>query len=336
MRPLALAAIGLLLACALDARSQPAARLHRICLIANAVPLSELLDRANPNPAAAAIAEGLRERGWEEGRNILLVWKSAEGDYSRWPALVDECLRERTDVLVTFHYAVAKLAMQKNRSLPIVMVTASNLFTQDLAASFARPGRNATGIAGLPSGGIDGKRLQLLKAIDPRVTRIGLLWQVPPSAEEVMIPSRWAEPSRNLHVAIVPLPFSNVDEIEAVVGNAVKQGLNGLIVGNSPPLHRAHIQERIHAIAARHSLPALHEVLSAAETGGLVAYAADLEPQYRRTGYFIDRILTGTKPGDIPIEQPTQMKLYVNLRTAKRLGLSIPAAVITEAARVIE
>jgi putative ABC transport system substrate-binding protein len=251
---------------------------------------------------------------------------------------VDECLRMRPDVLVVSHPQSARIAADRTRTIPIVFMNAWGLGHEKLIASHARPGGNVTGVAIMNLGAaLDGKRTALLKAAAPAVTKVGILWHREAGGlQDIALDDRWPRQARTLALSYVSLPFEDVSNLESVIGEAVKQGVNGLIVGSLSSMIWPDFQRRLHAIVERHRLPAMHELLSAAETGGLMAYAPDFDDNIRRSTYLVDKILRGAKPGDLPVEQPSQLRLYLNVKAARAIGLAFSPSLLAQADRVIE
>jgi len=308
------------------------AKLPRIAFIANTVPQADLESR-KPSlvPAALIIENGLRELGWVDGKNMRIVWRSAEGRAERLPAIMDEVVAMNVDVIVAFGQGVVAAA-EKTRSIPIVMGVIGSMPAQ---ASLSHPTRNITGLTLAEGSALDGKRLALLKEIAPRASRVAIV-DVVPGNGPLAFPEDVRKVASMLGIELVAARAENADALDRALTDAVKRGVDALLIAEFPQAHIPGYQRVIHERAMRHGLPVIHSVLSAAETGGLAAYGTDILANYRRTPYFIDRILRGAKPADLPIEQPTRYELIVNKSGARAIALPLPPGVLAKADRIIE
>lgn len=318
-------------------RGEPVQKIFQVGVVFNALPMSELQGPVPASTSARALIEGLRERGWVDGRNIRIHWRSAEQRYERRPDLFEELLRLRVDLLIVSGNIATREVLQKSRSVPVVTVGMLSPVEQGIVASYARPGGSVTGIALDTGPEVHGKRLALLKQSAPRVTRIASLqpWYATGENSEEMGASTVAA-ARALDLAIFPQRFESVDDIERAIDAAVRRGANALYVANYQPFSRKENQERIQRAAERHRLPVMYVYQGSADNGGLIAYSPDLFAAYRRAGYIVDRILKGARPADIPVEQPSKYELVINLKAARAIGLDVPSAVFAEADRVIK
>lgn len=313
------------------ALAQPLQRVYRIGFVANTIPNADLIAHRNSHPAPRIIEEGLRDLGWVDGKNVQLLWKSAEGRPERSPAIIKEFVRMPVDVLVVFNNRGAELALKETRHIPIVIIAGGSLVDRGLVSSLARPGGNLTGLSweGTADGG---KLLQLLKSAAPRVTRVAFL----SFAGHGDLDRETREAAKELGLTIFNVRYEGT-EFEGAVAQAVRQGANGLVFSGTAPLQWRHNQEKAHEASARYRLPAIHILLSAVESGGLMAYSSLVDKDvFRRTCYFVDRILRGAKPSELPIEQHGKFELHINVKTAKALGLTFPASLITQADRVFQ
>lgn len=313
---------------------QPLPPLPQIGFLANTPPLADLVNRTRTQPAAKLFEEGLRERGWEDGKNVRIVWKSAEGSLQRLPALAQELVDARVDVIVAFGPGVLA-AMSKTGTIPIVMGAMGSYGGAPQVGTLARPAMNVTGTTLEADAGIDGKRLALLKRMSPAVTRVALL--VDPggrSDPEAMEATKKA--ARSLGISLLAVRAESIADLPGAFEKARSEGANGMVVADWPQVHWPEMQKAIHELAIRHRLPVIHSVLSAGETGALLVYASDINDNYRRAPYYVDRILRGAKPSDLPIEQPTRFHLIVNRKAADAIGLAIPASLLAEAEWVVQ
>ncbi len=312
------------------ALAQRPQKVYRIGFLGNTEPNADLVTLRKSHPAPRSIDEGLRELGWVEGKNVQQVWKSNENRSELSPGIIDEFVRMPVDVLVVFNPASAQIALQKTRTIPIVAV--AGLFVeQGLVASLGRPGGNLTGISLDAGDFFHGKLLQLLKSAAPRITRVAFLARVGHGDFH----AETHKAATALGLTIFHVRYKDA-EFEHAVAEAVRQGANGLVFLGTAHLQYAHFQRKAHEVCARHRLPAMHTVLSTVETGGLRAYSLNEREYYRRVPYFIDRILKGANPAELPIEQVDRIELHLNLGTAKELGLNFPASLVTQADRVFQ
>jgi putative tryptophan/tyrosine transport system substrate-binding protein len=329
----ALCAVLLIPACVLAEDAGTLGRPYRVGLVANSIPLAQWsapsLEDGSPHPGQA-IREGLGRLGWIDGKNIHIVWRSAEGRYERLPAIFRELADLPVDVMVAIGPGTS-VAAQATRTVPVVMaVSAAALgpFTQSLS----RPDRNLTGLT-FEAGELEGKRLEILKRAVPKAIRIAIL------EEELgcTSPSKTLEnAAAALGLTLLRIPFASLEQLERAFERAVDARADAVLVCDGVLVWRYRYQRSINALALRHRLPTMHTAAGGADNGGLMAYGIDMMVQYRRVPYYIDRILRGAKPSELPIEQPRAVELVVNLRTARALGLDIPAALRVQADRVIE
>ena len=302
----------------------------QVGFLANTPPLADLVKRTASHPAAKLFEEGLRERGWEDGRNVRIVWKSAEGSVERLPALAQELVDARVDVIVAFGPGVVA-SVAKTRTIPIVMGAIAGYDGSPQLGTMARPALNVTGTTLEAGATMDGKRLAILKRISPAVTRVALVGPHGPT-----VPEPTKDAARSLGISVVAIRAEAIGDLPLAFDKALREHADGIVVRDWPQVHWPEMQKAIHELAIRHRLPVIHSVLSAGETGALLAYASDINDNYRRAPYYVDRILRGAKPSDLPIEQPTRFRLIVNRKAAEAIGLAIPASLLAEADRVVQ
>jgi putative ABC transport system substrate-binding protein len=314
--------------------------LPRIGVLANTIPIAELEAGTSQHPAVGLLLEGLRERGWVPGKNVEMAWRSAEGEYARQPQQARE-LAASCDVIVVYGPGL-DAAMVATSRVPIVMATSGVAGPVTDAAgivrieSLAKPGGNVTGLSLSSANELNGKRLELLKTAAPHVRRVAILGHNLNHAGGHIGPITRAAAQR-LGIVVAAHAFgSTLEKLEPAFAEMVREGVDAVIVTDLPATNLLPVQREIHRLAQRHRIPVMHEVLSAADSGGLMAYGHDIEKLYRRAGYYIDRILRGTKPGDIPIEGPAEFELRLNLRAAKAIGMTLPQSLLVQARRVIE
>jgi putative ABC transport system substrate-binding protein len=323
------------------ARSQASRKVYRIGFLANHVPLSELQAGSGPSYTShGAFVEGMRKLGWEEGRNIEIHWRSAESEYERHRDLAQALVRMRMDVIVSFSEG-AEAAAKATRSIPIVMGGHVNPVRAGLADSLARPGRNVTGLAS-SSGSELGKSFSLMKETVPRLSRIAMLiHSAPPDwVDRAPTPSPdgpVGKLARELALDLFYQVCRDGAAIDAAIRGAVRQGAQALWIEPNFGIYKHARAARIIAGAAiAHRVPIMQGELRAAEEGGLMAHGVDNSVAFRRVPYYVDRILRGGNPGEMPIEQPTRVEFHVNLSAARAIGLQFPASVLLQADRVIE
>jgi putative tryptophan/tyrosine transport system substrate-binding protein len=314
-----------LLAAPVAAEAQQAGKVPRIGFL------------TTPSSTAAAyyleaFREGLRELGYVEGKTIAIEYRFAEGRAERLPALAAELVRLKVDVIVTGGPPAPEEAKQATSTIPIVFAVAGDPVGEGLVASLARPGGNITGLASIAAE-VVGKQLELLKEVVPKVSRVAVLLNPSHSAHPLM--ARQAEgAARALGVQLHILQAGSPAEIDAAFAAMRSQRVGGVLVLRGSLFLAQRTQ--IAALAAKSRLPAVYGTREEAEAGGLMAYGASLPLLYRRAATYVDRILKGAKPGDLPVEQPTIFELVINLKTAKVLGLTIPQSLLARADKVIQ
>ncbi len=274
----------------------------------------------------------LRLLGYVEGKNIAIEYRSANDKEDRLPALAEELVRLKVDALVTPATNGARALKEATKTIPIVFVGMGDPVALGLVDSLARPGGNLTGLTNIGPV-LAGKRLELLKETVPKLSRVSMLWN--PQDRASM--QHWKEsqlPARELGLQLHSMEVDSADKFEGAFKEAT-QGASGALTVASGPLFISY-QKRIAELAARNRLPAIFQREDFVDAGGLMFYGADWAEPYRRAAVMIDKILQGTKPADIPVEQPTRFSLVINLKTAKDLGLTIPPIVLMRATRVVK
>jgi ABC-type uncharacterized transport system substrate-binding protein len=274
--------------------------------------------------------QGLRDHGYVEGENTVVEWRAAGGRNDLAKALAVELVRLKVDVIVAIFTPAVQAAKDATRTIPIVMAPAGAPVATGFVASLARPGGNITGIAGLDAE-LQGKRIQLLQELVPGLTRVGLLINAAdPFAKPFVAETQLAAKRIGVQVHIVDV--RRPQDIDAAFATMTKQGANAVIVQGV--LTASAWQTG--TLAGRYHLPSLSVTKQFAESGGLMSYSASFTDTYRRAASYVDRILKGAKPADLPIEQPEKFELVINLKTAKTLGLTIPPSLLQRADQVIE
>jgi putative ABC transport system substrate-binding protein len=287
-----------------------------------------------PSPRIGAFRQGLRELGYVEGNNIVIEWRSAEGKLERLPALAAELVRLKVDVIVTAGPIPTRAANEATSTIPIVMTQDPDPVAGGFVANLARPGGNITGLASLAPE-LSGKRLELLKEIVPKLSRVAVLsTSSQPGNAQIL---REVElPAKAFGVQLQYLDVLNPKDVATAFRMADKGHAQAVLflVGGSvgSAAHRTQIAE----LAVKSRLPVMYNRREFVEAGGLMTYAVYLNDLDRRAAIYVDKILKGAKPADLPVEQPTKFELIINLKTAKQIGLVIPPNVLARADRVIK
>ncbi len=275
--------------------------------------------------------QGLRDLGYVEGQNVAIEWRFAEGKPERLPAMAAELVRRKVDVIVVPVTSTALAARNATTTIPIVMVAIPDPVGAGLVQSLARPGGNITGLS-LLSPELSAKQLDLLKQVVPSVSRIAVL-RDPASVGHRITVKEAKVTGRALGVELRVLDAKGPDDFDAAFAAMTRERAGALRV-LAHPMYFAH-RERLARLAGEARLPTMYGSTDHAEAGGLMAYAPSLADNYKRAAVFVDKILRGARPADLPVEQPSRFQLVVNLRTARALGLTIPQSVLIRADRVI-
>ena len=321
----------LALAGAPPSRGQPAGGTYRVAIVLAISPLAEMAGPNPVHPITRAVVHELRTLGYVEGRNLSLERRSAEGKPERYRSIIAELLAGRTDVLVLAgERALIRAAQAATSSVPMVLINYPTPVEDGFAASLARPGGNITGTTGGTGWENDAKRLGLLKEALPALSRVAYLaprrfWEGP--AAQSM---RGAAGSLGIEV----LPVEHLADAEATFAAVERLRPEALFVAPSSPAFAQ--REELPRLALEARLPSSFGLRLHAEAGGLMSYGVDFPEFNRRIAHFVDKILKGARPGDLPMEQPTKFELVVNLRTAKAIGVTIAPAVLARADRVIQ
>ncbi len=281
-------------------------------------------------PHLESFKQGLRELGYTEGKNIVLIYRYAEGREERLADLAAELVGEKVDVIVTTAAISAMAARRITQTLPIVMTT-GNPLEEGLAASLAKPGGNVTGLSVMLAD-MSVKRLELLKESFPKKTRVAALWS-PRDREAVIGFKETTEAAKVLSIQLHPLELKSADDIDRAF-NAMTKARDSALVVILSPLATLN-SKRIVELALKHRLPGIYPTRQFVEEGGLMAYGPLIGDLYRRAATYVDKILKGRTPADLPIEQPMKFDFIVNLKAAKQIGVTIPPNVVVRADKVI-
>lgn len=305
--------------------AQSPAKVYRIGLLSPGAPIAD----ASPN--GAPLIRGLAEHGYVLGRNLALERRGAEGHLDRLPRLLEELVASKPDLIVTFGYPPAVIAKEKT-TLPVVVFAAGDPVSTGLVASLARPGGHVTGISDV-SAELTPKRMELLKEMTPGLKRVAMLW----NADDLGMTMRYRASetgATTMRLSVQALGVREPDDFNEAFAAMDREKPDAILMvtDSLTVLNR----ERVFAYAAAHRLPTIYEFDWLVRDGGLMSYAPDLEESFSRVAALVDRILKGTNPAELPFEQPTRFKLVINLKTAKAIGLEVPAALLATADEVIE
>ena len=280
----------------------------------------------------AAFLDGMRELGWIEGENLVVEYRWAEANLERLPELIADLLRLRVDVIVVIGTPAAQAAKRASSEIPIVFGMVGDPVASGIIVSFARPGGNATGWSyNLPE--ITGKQLALIKEVAPGASRVAVLWN-PGSGGDRLGFSQARAAAQALRLGIQSVEIRGSGDLDAAL-SAVTVGRPDALFVFSDAVAAVN-RQRIVAFAGQQRLIAVYQGREFVENGGLISYAPNVEHQWQRAAVYVDKILKGAKPADLPVEQPTKFELVINLKTAKALGLTIPQSLLLRADEVIQ
>jgi putative ABC transport system substrate-binding protein len=306
---------------------RPAKRGARIGFLAFGPPPPDPVPPAFP---LTAFRHGLHELGYREGHTVILEERWAAGDLDRLPALAAELVQFPVDVIVASGASAVRAAMGATQAIPIVIAGAADPVAEGLVASLAHPGGNVTGLAVLAGREVEGKRLELLKAAVPTTVRVAVVLD----STSRLDPSPLREAARALGLSLLlSAETATPDEFQSTFATLIRHGANALYAPETPV--NARHQRLIVELAAQHRLPAMYSSRDFVEAGGLMAYGPSFAALFRRAATYVDKILKGTQPADLPVEQPMHFELVINMQTAQALGLALPPTLLFQADEVI-
>lgn len=288
--------------------------------------------RAETEPWHQAFRQGLQELGWTEGDNVRFEYRYGDGRGERMPDLAAALVRLTPDVIVVTVNSDAGPAMQATKTIPIVMASPGDPVETGLIASLAHPGGNVTGLTNIDTN-LAAKRLQLLKDVAPVISRVAVLWE-PRIAFSARAWQEVQEPARQLGIVLRSLELHSESEVDAALVRAVEAQDEGLLALQGPIF--VVNEKRIADFALKHRLPSVSHLPEFVRYGGLLSYGADRADLFRRAATYVDKILKGARPADLPVEQASKFQFVVNLNTAKALGLTVPQSLLARADEVIE
>jgi ABC-type uncharacterized transport system substrate-binding protein len=307
------------------ARGQHAGKISRVGFMGNSTAALE----AN---LIGPFREGLRSHGYEEGRNVEIVFRWAEGNYERFPALIAELIAENVDVIVTAGTPAAFAVKKATSTVPVVMAAVGDPVGTGLVSSLARPGGNITGLSGTATD-LEGKRLELLREVAPNLSQVAFFLNPANALHDLSL--RQARAAANaLRIKLLPQEVRRSEDLDGAFASIVKEQPGGLLIlADRIFLHN---RERIMKFAIERRLPSVNAYRELVEAGGLMSYGPSYEDMHRRAADYVDKILKGARPGDLPIEQPTKFDLLINAKAAKALAIAFPPTVLARADEVIE
>jgi ABC-type uncharacterized transport system substrate-binding protein len=278
------------------------------------------------------LRQGLRELGYVEGKNITIEGRFTEGNFDRFSALAAELVHLKVDVIVTQGTPATIAAKNATSTIPIIMTGATDPVATGLVPSLARPGGNITGVT-IMNEELAGKRLEVLKETSPKVSRIGVLWNSA-NAGAAAVFKQTQSAAQDLGLSLQSLEVKTVDDLKGAFDALTRSGVNGLVLLATSPIspHLTLVAD----LAIKNRLPSIYDRSEFVDAGGLMSYGANVSNMSRRAATYVDKVLKGANPGDLPIERPTKFELVINLKTAKQIGLTVPQRVLLKADKVIK
>ena len=290
-------------------------------------------DAKNPGPQVEAFQQALRDLGYVDGKNLVIEYRYSDGINERFTSLVNELVQLKVDALIVTSLPAILAAKKASKTVPVIMMLNADPVAAGIIDSLARPGGNITGFTRL-SRELGGKRLELFKEAVPKITRVGILWRKDAVGLDVAF-KEYEVAARALKLQLRQLTVQGATpNLEAAFHTAVSEKANDLVVMADALINR--YAKQIGDLAIKYQLPSMHEQARYVDAGGLMSYAADDLVLFRRMAIYVDKILKGTKPADLPVEQPTKFDLMFNLKTAKQIGITIPQSILYRADRVIK
>jgi ABC-type uncharacterized transport system substrate-binding protein len=302
---------------------------------ATKIPRIGVLPAGSPSAMATqveAFRQSLRKLGYVEGKNILLEYRYGEGKREQYRDLADELVRLKPDIIVVSSVGFTAAAKEATKTIPLVVAGAGDLVGTGLVASLARPGGNVTGLTSM-STDLSGKRLELLKEVVPKATRVAVFWYTFPGSQDEDEVKQTQVTAPPLGLKIQAVPVRGTDDFHGAFAQMKRENANALIIiqGSFTNVYRSQLAE----LAIKNRLPTMCEQPTWAEAGCLVSYGRDPRDGWRRAAIFVDKILKGARPADLPVEQPTKFEFVINLKTAKQIGVVIPPNVLARADKVL-
>jgi putative ABC transport system substrate-binding protein len=289
-------------------------------------------DRSAGSHLVTAFRQGLRDLGYVEGRSVIIEFRFAEGKYDRLSTLAADLVRQRVDVIMAFTIPATRAARNATTAIPIVFAQVLDPVGAGLVASLGRPGANVTGVSIMVEE-LGGKYLVLLKEVVPRISRVAVLWELAQPAGTLLL-GQIEKAATSLGVQLQPVKVQGANDFDSAFSAVTRMHADAILMLPSS-LFNSH-RHRLATLAAASRIPTVSPRREFVDAGGLMSYSPDFADQARRAATYVDKILKGAKPADLPIEQPTKFDLVINLRTARALGLTIPPSLLLRADQVIE
>jgi putative ABC transport system substrate-binding protein len=309
----------------LASHAQRPEKVHRIGFLGNSTAVLE-------TNLIAPFRDGLRALGYDEGRNVEIVFRWAEGKYDRFPALVDELVADKVDVLVTAGTPATQAVKRATAVVPLVMIAVGDPVGTGIVSSLARPDGNITGLSSIAPD-LEGKRLELLREIVPQLSRVTYFLN-PTNAFHTVSVHQAIAAAQTLNISLQPLEVRKSEDLDPAFATITKEKPDALLIlADRVFLHN---RQSLMDFATQQKLPSVNAYRELVEAGGLMSYGPSYEDMHRRAAIYVDKILKGAKPGDLPIEQPTKFNLLVNLKAAKALGVVVPPTLLARADEVLE
>jgi putative ABC transport system substrate-binding protein len=308
----------------LPAQAQPQGKIPRIGILISTSP-------SMAAPRIQALQQGLHELGYIEGKNIIIEYRYADGKLEPLPQLADELVRLKLDLIVTDTSRATQAAKDATKTIPVVFTSANDPLGDRQVASLARPGGNLTGFS-LLAPDLNAKRLELLKEAVPKVTQIGFLTRAGAGTADQRFKEAEADAQR-LGLRLHRLGATGANDLDSTFKAAKRTGVQAILA--HPSTFVVNNRARIIELAVKHRMPVIYSGWESAAAGGLMSYGLDIVDNYRRAAIYVDKILKGTKPADLPVQQPMKFEFVINLKAAKQIGLTIPPNVLARADRVI-
>jgi putative ABC transport system substrate-binding protein len=310
----------------LAARAQQAGKVYRVGYLS--APTRKSVERA-----LDAFLRALRELGWVDGQNLIIEYRWAEGKVERLPDLAGDLVRRKVDVIVAPAGSAALAAKNATRTIPIVMIFPSDPVATGLVASLSRPGGNITGTTFTPGGEIYGKQLQILRETVPHASRVAILWN-PAEAGSTLQVKEVEAAARSLGIRLQRVEARGPEEFDGAFVAMARERAEALLVARDSTflVHPARLAE----LAVKARLPTMYSFRESVEAGGLMAYSVNMTDFIGRAAVYVDKILKGAKPADLPVEQPTKFELVINLKAAKALGITVPQSLLLRADDVLQ
>ena len=314
----------MLLALCVSARAQQPAKVPRIGFL--------LGSSRGPDPRIDGFRQGLREHAYSEGKNIVIEWRFAEGKEDLVPKLAAELVQLNVEIIVTGGTNVTRATKNATKTIPIVMASDADPVGNGFVASLARPGGNITGLVNLLAG-LSGKRLELLKEAIPDLSGVGILWN-PDNPSSISGFKETQEAARALALKLQSLEVRSADDFDGAFQAATKPKVRAITVVSDSLMFSN--RRLLLGFASKYKLPTMHTQSLWVDAGALMSYGTNFPDLYRRAAIYVDKILKGAKPADLPVEQPTKFEFVINLKTAKQIGLTVPPNVLARADKVIK